>query len=849
MSGARNLRETEATERARLLDVTSYDIVLDLADAGGGNGERTFRCRTEARFSCAERGASTTIEVAADTIHSAALNDVSVDASSWSAEGGLALTGLAAENTLIVDADFAYCPTEQGLHRAVDPSDAEVYLYTQFEPADAQRVFACFDQPDLKATFTWHVTAPAAWRVVSNMPVAREEPGPTGSRTVHFEPSVRMSTYVNALCAGPFHEVRRMYDGIDLGLLCRASLAPHLDVDVLFDVTTRGLDFFQANFSVPYPLSKYDQVFVPEFAGAMENMGCVTYADNQSLFRDTPTEAQLQFRSMVMLHEMAHMWFGDLVTMRWWGDLWLNESFATWAAAWALSDNRRFADTAWPSFLVEWKAEGYAADQLSSTHPVSTEIVDIHAMEVNTDRITYGKGAAVLKQIVAYVGIGPFVAGLRTYFERHAWGSTELDDLLAALEAASGRPVRAFAAQWLQTAQVNTLRAEVDIAPDGTYGAVAIRQEAPRTHPTLRTHSIAIGLFDRRGESLVRRDRVAVEVTGERTAVPELSGVPAADLLLLNDDDLTYAKVRFDERSIDTIMESLGDLTEPLGRALCWAALWDMVRDAEIAARDYLRVVATGLPRESDPSLVRTTLAHAERALSYFADPDWAPTGWDRLAQLARENAAAPSASQRTWAMVYASAARGDADLSTVAGWRAGVGVPDGLQVKSDLRWELLQSLVAAGAAGPADIDAEAAADPTTSGMVAAACCRALIPSADAKAAAWAAIINPATPMNTRRAMMEGFQHPSQVTLTAPYAAAYLDALPSILQTWEFLPAQILTAIAFPTHQVNRETLDQVDRWLADSDPSQALRRLVSDRRDDTLRAIHARARDAASRR
>src|SRR5262245_3075994 len=262
MSGARNIRETEAVERGRLLSVASYDIVLDLTNPDGEPGEGTFRSRTEVRFSCTEPGAASSIEAAADAIRSATLNGVPVDTSRWSVDIGLALTGLSAENTLVVDADFAYCPSEQGLHRAVDPSDGQVYLYTQFEPADAQRVFACFDQPDLKATFTWHVTVPGAWRVVSNMPVDREEPGLGGSRTVHFEPSVRMSTYVNAVCAGPFHEVRRTHDGIDLGLLCRDSYANHLDVEDLFDVTTRGMDFFHANFGVRYPLSKYDQVFV-----------------------------------------------------------------------------------------------------------------------------------------------------------------------------------------------------------------------------------------------------------------------------------------------------------------------------------------------------------------------------------------------------------------------------------------------------------------------------------------------------------------------------------------------------------------------------------------------------------
>ncbi len=564
-------------------------------------------------------------------------------------------------------------------------------------------------------------------------------------------------------------------------------------------------------------------------------------------FRDPPTEAQLQFRAMVMLHEMAHMWFGDLVTMRWWDDLWLNESFATWAAAWALSSNPRFSETAWPSFLGQWKAEGYEGDQLRSTHPVRADIPDIEAVAVNFDRITYGKGAAVLKQLVAYVGAEAFAAGLRGYFERHAWGNTDLDDLLGAVEAASGKPVREFAAEWLQTAQVNTLRAEVAMDPDGTFASVAVGQEAPSDHPTLRTHSMAIGLFDLQGDGLVRRDRVLIEVTGERTSVPALTGVRAADLLLLNDDDLTYAKVRLDERSTRSVLENLAGLAEPLARALCWAAVWDMVRDAEVPVREYLRMVTISLPPESDPSLVTTILGHAEAALIYYADPGWAPVGRHSLADVAAVAAARRSGSQRTWAKAYAGAARTEADLSAIAGWLTGDRVPDGLDVQAELRWELVQALVAAGAAGPAEIDAEAAADPTTSGETAAALARALIPSAEAKAVAWAAIVDPATQMHLRRASLQGFQHPSQTALTAPYVGSYLDLLGDIWRQWEFLPARQFAVLAYPTHQVSQTTLDRVDRWLVESDPPPPLRRLVSDRRDDTLRALGARACDAAA--
>jgi aminopeptidase N len=846
MSGARNLRETEAAERARLLDVSTYDIVLDVTDGVGAAGGGTFRSTTEIRFNCTEAGAETFIEAGAAAIRSATLNGEPVDTAGWSADEGLRLTGLAPENTLVIDADFPYCPTEQGLHRAVDPVDGEVYLYTQFETSDAQRVFACFDQPDLKARFTWHVTMPTGWRAVSTMPIEREEPGPAGSRTVHFAQSVPMSTYINVLCAGPYHEVRRAHDGIDLGLFCRASMAAHLDADQIFDVTAQGLDFFQERFGVPYPLNKYDHVFVPEFSGAMENLGCVTYADHQGLFRDAPTDAQLAFRAMVLLHEMAHMWFGDLVTMRWWGDVWLNESFATWAAAWALAANRRFGDVAWSAFLGDWKAAGYEGDQLSSTHPVSADIVDIEAVAVNFDRITYGKGAAVLKQIVAYVGADAFTAGLRAYFDRHAWGNATLDDLLSALQTASGKPVREFAAQWLQTTQVNTLRAQVELDGDGRYASVAIGQEAPPDHPTLRTHSMALGLFDREGDALVRRDRVEVEVSGAHTEVPALTGVRAADLLLLNDDDLTYAKVRLDERSTRTVLERLDGLSEPLARALCWGMLWDMVRDAEIPARQYLPIVARALPRESDSNLVTTTLGRAETALTLYADPAWAAQGWQCLADVARAGAGTRSAAQRSWAIAFAHAARSESDLSTVARWLRGVGVPDGLEIETELRWELLNALVAAGDAGMAEIESEAAGDATTMGESAAAMARALVPTAEAKAQAWAVSLDPATKMHVRRAALAGMQHPSQTALGAPYVGPYFELLDGVWRDWEFLAARQFAVLAYPGLQVNQNTLDRSDEWLAANHRPGPLRRLVGDRRDDLKRALAARSRAAA---
>ncbi|MEU7935147.1 aminopeptidase N [Micromonospora echinofusca] len=845
----RNLTQVEATERARLLDVTGYDISLDLSSAVRAAEARTFRSRTEVRFRCTEPGASTFIELAADSVRSATLNGAPVDLDDWSAEKGLTLSGLDSDNTLVVEADFAYSNSGQGLHRSVDPVDGETYLYSQFETADAQRVYACFDQPDLKSVYTWHATVPEHWKVISNMPVEREEAAGEGLKTVHFATSVRMSTYITALCAGPYHEVRDSHDGIDLGAFCRASMAPHLDSDDLFLVTKQGFDFFHEQFGVRYPLPKYDQLWVPDFnAGAMENFGCVTHAEAHYLFRSQVTDYEYEQRANTILHELAHMWFGDLVTMRWWNDLWLNESFAEWASHWCNTHATRFTE-AWTTFLSIRKNWGYRQDQLSSTHPVYCEMPDLEAVEVNFDGITYAKGASVLKQLVAYVGEEPFLAGLRAYFAKHAWGNATFDDLLSELEAASGRELRKFAAQWLETAQVNTLRPELTIGADGTYEQVVVLQEAPAGHPTLRTHRIGVGLYDLTDGRLVRRERHEVDVTGDRTEVSALRGVPAADVLLLNDDDLTYTKLRLDERSMATVVQHIAGFESSLARALCWTAAWDMTRDAELAARDYVALVLAGLPAETDINLVNAALRQANTTLTYYADPAWAPTGWAELARTARTALAAAEAGsgfQLTWARAYAQAARSAEDLATLRGWLAGNDVPAGLAIDTELRWAVLDALVANGAAGTAEIEAELAGDRTASGEREAAYAHALVPTAENKAAVWAELTGPEALPNWRnRALLQGFTHPAQTELTAPYREKYFAVVDQVWGSRDSEPAQEFAQLAYPMFLVDEETVAATDAWLAGDGHPASLRRLVAEGRDGVVRALRARERDA----
>ncbi|HEX6870044.1 MAG TPA: aminopeptidase N [Micromonosporaceae bacterium] len=848
----RNLTQPEAAERARLLDVTGYDITLDLTDGAGGPGQHSFRSITEVRFNCSEPGATTFIEAAADRLRSVTLNGVEIDTSGWSAEKGLTLTGLAAQNVLVVDGDFLYSSSGQGMHRSLDPVDKEVYLYSQFETADAQRVFACFDQPDLKSVYTWHATVPAHWKVVSNAQVDRVEPGDIdGTKAVHFAESTTMSTYVTALCAGPYHEVRETHDGIDLGLFVRESMKQYLDADDLFLVTRQGFDFFHEHFGVRYPLPKYDQLWVPDFnAGAMENFGCVTHAESHYIFRSQVTDYEYEQRANTILHEMAHMWFGDLVTMRWWDDLWLNESFAEWASHWCNTHATRFTD-AWVTFLSIRKNWGYRQDQLSSTHPVYCEMPDVDAVEVNFDGITYAKGASVIKQLVAYVGIDAFVTGLRAYFNAHAWGNATFNDLLSALEAASGRELRDFAAQWLETSQVNTLRPVVEVGADGRYSSVIVAQEAPAEHPTLRTHRIGVGLYDLVNERLVRRERLEIDVAGEATAVPSLVGVPAADVLLLNDDDLTYAKLRLDDRSMANVVRHMSAFDSALARALCWTAAWDMLRDAELAAREYVALVCSGLPRETDINLVTATLRQVQVAISQYSDPAWSVTGRAMLADTARGamSAAEPgSGFQLAWARAFSSAARSDADLATLRDWLAGAGVPDGLAVDTELRWTILSDLVAAGWAGLAEIEAELDRDRTASGERSAAQAHALVPTPESKQETWRRLTGEEQLPNwLQRALLLGFHHPSHLELTKPYVPKFFEVVDEIWATRDSEPAQEFVYFAYPSGHVSQETADATDTWLAGTGHPGPLRRLVAEGKDGVVRALRARAMDASA--
>ena len=843
-----NLTRSEAAERARILTVHSYDVALDLTAS-----ETTFPSTTTIRFSCNEPGATTFADLVGAVVREISLNGETVDVSAY-ADSRIQLAGLLADNELRVVADCAYSRSGEGLHRFVDPADDRVYLYTQFEVPDARRVFTTFEQPDLKASFSFSVTAPEGWEVVSNAATPEPKALRDGVARWDFAATPRISTYITALIAGEYHVERDTYRGdfaeIPLGLFCRQSLAEHLDSDAILEITRQGFALFERAFAMGYPFGKYDQLFVPEYnMGAMENAGAVTFRD-EYLFRSRQTVAAYESRANTILHEMAHMWFGDLVTMRWWDDLWLNESFAEWASHHAAAAGTKYSQ-AWTGFTNQRKNWAYRQDQLPSTHPIAADNFDLQAVEVNFDGITYAKGASALRQLVAWVGEPEFFAGLRTYFAEHAYGNTVLEDLLRHLEAASGRELGSWAKEWLQTSGVNTLSPLFEVGADGAFSSFAVRQTAPPDLPTLRRHRIAIGLYDRVDGGLVRRHRLEVDVAGDETPIDALVGQPRPDLVLLNDDDLTYAKIRLDERSLATLVASIDTVADSLPRALCWGAAWDMTRDAEMRARDFVALVLQGVGTESDLTAVASLLRQAQLALTAYTAPDHRDELRERWELGLRElvdAAAAGSDHQLALMRAYATAVRSDEGLDFLHGLLDGNLTLPGLTVDTGLRWVFVQALARRGRIGDAEIDAELARDNTIEGREQAAAARAGQGTPEAKEQAWhLAVERTDVPNETQRSIAAAFQVSDQDRVLRPYVARYLEAASTV---WETLGTQRATNVLvalFPRTLVDQATLATVDEWLASTDANPAAKRLVGEGRADLHRGLEAQAFDAST--
>jgi len=851
-----NITRAEAATRAGLIRSHSYQVSIDLsglADVPGGyDATGTFWSRSIVRFTCT--GGTSHLNLIADRLLSATLDGVELPADAFS-DHRLAFEAGPGEHELAVVALCRYSRTGEGLHRFVDPVDDLVYCYTQLETADARRVFACFEQPDLKATFALDVRAEAAWTVLSNSPEVT--PIDLGDGTAHwqFAPTPPISTYITALIAGHFHVVRDSHQGkaaeIPMSLACRQSLVPFLDTDRLLTTTKNGFEVFEKHFGMPYPFADYLQVFVPEFnAGAMENAGCVTIRD-EYLYRSRVTQASYETRDNTILHELAHMWFGDLVTMTWWDDLWLNESFAEFASHFCQAEivaKTGVGDDPWSTFTNARKNWAYRQDQLPSTHPVAADMVDLEAVELNFDGITYAKGASVLRQLVAFVGQDAFLAGVRAYFATHAWGNTQLSDLLSALTEASGRDLSFFAAEWLQVAGVNTLRAEFEVDSDGRFTRFALRQTAPEQWPTLRHHRLAIGLYDLVAGRLVRRDRIEVDIAGELTELPELIGRERGALVLPNDDDLTYAKLRLDPESLASLVASMGTIDSALTRALCWAAAWDMCRDAELSAHDFVALVLAGVGVETDLTAVGSVLGAARTAIDYYTPAaerralnEFFVDGLSSLLAQAEPE----SDHQLALARALATSAESSATTSVLRSWLDGSAVPSGLAVDTDLRWHLVTNLARLGAIGEDEINAELELDPTAQGAERAAGARAALPSSAAKAEAWRlATADDDVANETHYQITANFWQFGADAVLTPYVAAYqkvAEAISAGQDGWAERSSalrQHVLGLLFPRTLMDRAALAELDAWLDSVSLTDAVARQVLERRDDAERAL-----------
>jgi aminopeptidase N len=842
-----NLTRKEAIERANIVDVQSYAVEIDLTQ-----GAELFGSTTRVRFS-AKEGSTTFIDAITGAVHSVVLNGQVLDPAEVSDGIRIQLPSLAKENELVVVAQGKYTNTGEGLHRFVDPVDQEVYLYTQFEVPDSRRMFAVFEQPDLKATFSFNITAPSYWKVISNSPTPEPHELREGVSVWNFAPTPRISSYITALVAGPYVEVNDQLVSssgkvIPLGVFCRKSLFEYLDAEYIFEKTKQGIEFFESQFGVSYPFEKYDQLFVPEFnAGAMENAGAVTFTETY-VFRSKVTDATRERRVVTILHELAHMWFGDLVTMRWWNDLWLNESFAEYASTLATQEATEWHG-AWATFASLEKSWAYRQDQLPSTHPIVAEINDLEDVQVNFDGITYAKGASVLKQLVAWVGQEPFMRGVSSYFKKHAYQNTELKDLLKELESESGRDLSDWSKLWLETAGVNLLRPEIE-QTDGVIQSFAILQSAIADYPYLRPHRLAVGFYNEVEGKLVRTERVELDVQGAKTMVPELVGKNRPALVVLNDDDLTYAKIRLDEQSFATALAKLSSIEDPLARALVWGSVWDATRDGETSGRDFIELVLSHIGNESESTTMMTLLRqlltvanlyvaseHRLEAQLKVADGLW------RLAQ----NAQSGSDAQLQFTKFFAQFARNEKQLTAVTDLLSGKTQLDGLEIDTDLRWELLTALSVGGKATKERIDVELEADNTANGQKAHAAAIAGMPDQKSKQEMFDKLVTTDEMSNTLvNSASLAFGRVLDTSVLEPFVDQYFSKVLSIWENKSYHMAEYLLVNLYPLAIVNKALADQTEQFLKNPELASkpALKRIIVENLANVQRALNAQSTD-----
>ncbi|RYP95593.1 MULTISPECIES: aminopeptidase N [Bifidobacterium] len=850
MPGA-NLTRVEAEERKSIVQYPiHYSVDLDLTQ-----GDTTFVSTSTIQFG-AKAGESTFLDLIADEVTSVTLNGESVEPGEVFADSRIALNNLRERNEVVVTAVCRYSTTGEGLHRSVDPSDGNVYLYSQFEVPDARRVYAVFDQPDLKAVFKFSVLAPCSWIVTSNMPVESTEDtgqmtldGTLGTKPAEhakrwtFAPTPTMSSYLTAICAGPYAEWHTTYqneDGrtIPMAQYCRQSLKDDFakDVDYLFDITKKGFAFYAKTWGVPYPYAKYDQIYVPEYnAGAMENIGMVTIRDSY-VFSSKVTDALAERRVVTVLHELAHMWFGDYVTMKWWNDLWLNESFAEFTSTLATAEATEWHD-AWATFCSGEKSWALNQDQLSTTHPIVAPINDLNDTYVNFDGITYAKGASVLKQLVAYVGRSEFFEGINHYLYRHAYSNATLNDLLTELEGTSGRDLKTWSAQWLEQAGINTIATDLHTAQDGTISELTLHQFAPTDHPVLREHRLAVGFYNEDEESgkVVRTDRIELDVDGEATTVTEAAGKPRPQFLLTNDDDLTYTKLRFDDESLAFATANLYRFDDALARAVIWLALWDMTRDGELAASDFIGTTLKLLSTETESTTFRYALACLSTTVWHYTDRTKRAAIAQHTAQALLDLAKqAPAGSDMQFQLISAYLTYGvggdSAFADTVRGLLSGSLVLEGLELDNNFRWSLVRALSSINAIDEADIQQELERKDTTENREFALAARAARATAEAKAWAWNEAIHDEVLTNAQlESVAGGFASTPSQELAEPYVKEYFDSAEWIWNHKTFHMAEALLEGLYPRYADPATLVELGDKWLAShADADNALRRLIS---------------------
>ncbi len=837
------LMRDEAQARAQFLDVQRYTIDLDLTA-----GEETFDSRTVIRFTALADG-DTFVEIKPATLRSISLDGHALDPADLD-ENRFPLTALTAgPHELHIDAAMRYSRTGEGMHRFTDPTDDETYVYTQLFMDDVQRVFGAFDQPDLKSVFALTVTAPEGWTVLGNG-IAEH----TGEGRWTLAPTPPVSTYLVAVAAGPWHSVTTEHAGLPFGIHCRRSLAPHLDddADEILDITRACFDRFQEKFDEPYPFDSYDQAFVPEFnAGAMENPGLVTFRD-EFVYRSAVTDTERQTRGMVIAHEMAHMWFGDLVTLAWWDDIWLNESFAEYMGYQTLAEATRFTDT-WVDFGVARKGWGYDADQRPSTHPVAPDpaaVPDTASAMLNFDGISYAKGASALRQLVAWLGEKDFLAGINTHFARHRFANATLADFIDNLASATDRDVHAWADQWLRTTGVDTLTPHVDEA-DTTWSLAV-------DHHGTRPHRITVGTYDHTIDTqsgpdrVVLRDRFDIGIPQESAteenatqdgAVTRPGRRPA--LVVLNDNDLTYAKIRLDPDSWRTVLDSLSGIPDALTRAVVWNAARDMVRDGELAPATYLETARTHLPHETDLALLQGVLAFADtQVAARYVTPEDRPAALATLTALTRdlirrtEDGSHPGLRLTAVRHFIAAATQPD----TIHGWLTDGTVPGGPELDPELRWRILTRLAVLGATDETAIAAALEADPSATGQEGAARCRAALPTPEAKAAAWNAMFGDDTLSNYLfTATAQGFWQPEQTDLVTSYVPRYYPDATALAVRRGPAIAEAAGRYAFPAYAVDTDSLRLGEQALTDRALIPALHRKLADQIDDLRRALTVR--------